>query len=293
MSEVPVPPQPPQRRRLPWWAWTLIAFGAVIVLAIPVVVVVGGLAAYVGHSASETSPDQPFIDGPEQRPNARSPLDCREQCFGLDDATLMAVSAADVAPLAIDDELNGVGELEPSAVGAVAPEVGEHWLDVGGDGECSFLPRNAPYFSVGPDSASSDPIAWVQTWKTGAEMMDIAARAFPTTQDASAFVRDLHRRVAACPWQDLNIPSAGGLDTSLVQITPQAGIDVPDDVAAVGWVREGSPGPRWRSYVWDLQRGNLVVQVRVLTDGRILEQDVAAFAEHMAERLGGLSAAAP
>jgi hypothetical protein len=104
-------------------------------------------------------------------------------------------------------------------------------------------------------------------------------------------MRDLHERVAACPWQDLDTPTAGGLDSSLVQVTSQAAIDVPSEVAAVGWVREGSPGPRWRSYVWDLQRGNLVVQVRVLTDGRILEQQVATFAELLAERLGHLEAA--
>jgi hypothetical protein len=124
-------------------------------------------------------------------------------------------------------------------------------------------------------------------------MMDIAARTFPTTEDASAFMRDLYKRVAACPWQDLKTPAAGGLDTSLVQITAQAAIDVPNEVAAVGWVREGSPGPRWRSYVWDLQRGNLVVQVRVLTDGRILEQHVATFAELIAERLGDLQVPTP
>jgi hypothetical protein len=94
--------------------------------------------------------------------------------------------------------------------------------------------------------------------------------------------------VAACPWQDLKVPSAGGLDTSLIQITAQAAIDVPNDVAAVGWVREGSPGPRWRSYVWDLQRGNLVVQVRVLTDGSVLEENVATFTELVAARLGEL-----
>jgi hypothetical protein len=104
---------------------------------------------------------------------------------------------------------------------------------------------------------------------------------------------DIHQRVAACPWQDLNVPAAGGLDTSLVQITAQAAIDVPSEVAAVGWVREGSPGPRWRSYVWELQRGNLVVQVRVLTDGRIVEEQVVTYAEFIAERLGSLQTATP
>src|SRR5690606_29735912 len=100
-------------------------------------------------------------------------------------------------------------------------------------------------------------------------------------------------RVAACPWQDLNTPAAAGLDTTLVQITAQAAVAVPDDIAAVGWVPEGSPGPRGRSYVWDLQRGAGVVQVRVLTDGRLLERDVAGFTELLAERMGNLPAAAP
>jgi hypothetical protein len=40
--------------------------------------------------------------------------------------------------------------------------------------------------------------------------------------------------------------------------------------------------------VWDLQRGNLVVRVRMLTDGRILEQDAATFVELVAARLGEL-----
>ena len=142
-------------------------------------------------------------------------------------------------------------------------------------------------------ATSEDPISWIQTWETGDEFTDLAARAFPSTDDASAFMHDLHARVASCPWQDLDIPVAGGLDTSLVQTTAQAAIDVPSEVAAVGWVREGTPGPRWRSYVWDLQRGNLVVQVRVLTDGRIPEQDVADFAELIAERLGNLPVSTP
>lgn len=287
VSEYIGAPSPAQRRGLPWWGWTLIAVGVATVIgfvALPVL----GLVAYVNHSLRETSPDQPFIEGAPQRPAAESPLACPEQCFDIDAALLAAVSAEDVARLSIMDELYTVGELEPSTVAVVAPDVGEYWLELDGDAECAFIPANAPYIAVGPDSTSEDPISWVQTWETGYEMTDLAARAFPTTEDASAFLRDIHERVIACPWQDTNVPVANGLDTSLVQITAQAAIEVPSDVAAVGWVREGEPGPRWRSYVWDLQRGNLVLQVRVLTDGRIVEQDVASFAELVAERLGEL-----
>ena len=292
MSETIEAPRPAKRRGLPWWAWTLIASAVVVVLSILVLSVLG-IVAYVGHSLRETSPDQPFIEGSAQQPDAKSPLICTERCFELDAASLMAVSADDLSQLSISDERYGVGEFEPSTVHAVAPAVGKQWLALGGDEECAFIPSNAPYVAVGPGSASEDPISWVQTWETGNEMTDIAARIFPTTDDASAFMRDLHERVASCPWQDLNTPTAGGLDTSLVQITAQAAIDVPNEVAAVGWVREGSPGPRWRSYVWDLQRGNLIVQVRVLTDGRILEQNVASYAELVAGRLGTLQAGAP
>lgn len=292
MTEASSTPAPTRRRGLPWWAWALIALGVVVILIVPVMTVVG-FFAYARHSVSETSPDQPFISGPRQQPAAKTPLACPEACFTIDAATLMAVSADDVSQLSIKDELYAVGEIGQSTVSEVAPRVGEQWLSVDGDEECSFVPVNAPYIPVGPDSSSEDPISWVQTWETGDEMTDISARVFATTDAASAFMSDIHQRVAACPWQDLNVPAAGGLDTSLLQITAQAAIDVPGEVAAVGWVREGDPGPRWRAYVWELQRGNLVVQMRVLTDGRIVEEQVATYAEFIAERLGRLQAGMP
>lgn len=183
---------------------------------------------------SETAPDQAFLTGPPQQPDANTPLTCPERCFELDAADSMAVVAEDVSQLSIGDERYGVGEFEPGTVVAVAPEIGKQWRDVGGDEQCAFLPGNAPYFAVGADATSEDPISWVQTWQTGDEMMDIAARVFPTSEEASRFMRDLHDRVAACPWEDLDVPAAGGLDTSLIQITAQAAIDVPDEVAAVG-----------------------------------------------------------
>jgi hypothetical protein len=291
MSEITLP-EAPKKRGVPWWVWLVIALVVAAVVGFGALMVVG-FAAYVNHSYSETSPDQPFLEGPAQRPDANSPLLCPDQCFALESSDLLAVSAAETASLSIEDETHGVGDLGSSTVAEVAPPGGEQWLEVGGDAECSFITTSAPYFPVGPDSTSADPIRWVQVWETDDEMMDISSRQFPSTEAATAFLRDLHTRVAECPWQDLNIPAAGGLDTTLIQITPQAAIEVPADVAAVGWVREGTPGPRWRSYVWDLQRGNLVVQVRVLTDGRVLEQDVAEFAELVAARLGDLQPSTP
>jgi len=283
MSETTATPKPRMRLGLGWWV--LIAVGVLAVLSFLAVAGLG-IFAFVNHSLRETSPDQPFIEGSPQQPDAESPLICPKQCFDITAATLLAVTAEDVAQLSINDEVPDVSGL--STVADVAPAVGEQWLELGGDEECAFIPVNAPYISVGPDSTSPDPVSWVQAWETDAEMTDIAGRVFPSTEEASAFMRDLHDRVTACPWQDMNLPTAGGADTYLVEITPQAAIDVPDEVAAVGWVREGTPGPRWRSYVWDLQRGNLVVQVRVLTDGRILEQDVATYTEILADRLSGL-----
>lgn len=285
-SEV-IEPSAPGRRRLPWWAWLLILLASGVVIAIPALVILGMLS-YVGHSVSETSPDQPFIQGALQQPQADAPLPCPDQCFAVGDAALLAVSSDDVSMLRIEDVLHDVAAFEPATVAEVAPAVGESWRAAGGDASCAFLPANAPYFAVGSDATSVDPISWVQTWQTGDEVMDIAAREFSSTDEASRFMLDLHNRVASCPWQDMNLPAAGGLGATLVQITPQAAIEVLSEVAAVGWVREGVPGPRWRSYVWDLQRGNLVVQVRVITDGRVLERDVAAFAEIIGARLAQL-----
>ena len=290
MSKSIVVVEPAKKRGLPWWAWSLIAGAVVVLLAVVafVTIMVMGFSAYVSHSIAETSPDQAFLEGEAQQPRAVSPLPCPDQCFDLDDANAVAVSVDDLSVLAIEDEIHGVGAFEPASVGDIAPAVGEDWLSVGGDAQCAFVIANAPYIPLGSDGTSLDPIMWLQTWETDSEVMDIAARTFATTEEASAFMLDIHERVPRCAWQDLAIPSAGVLDSTLVEITAQAAIDVPDSVAAVGWVREGTPGPRWRSYVWDLQSGNLVVQVRVLTDGRVLEQDVADFAELVAGRLGDL-----
>ncbi|MCS5496558.1 hypothetical protein NY547_04805 [Cnuibacter physcomitrellae] len=279
----------PSNRGLPWWMWTLV----VLAIAGFVALMVRGVSAYVHHSVAETSPEQQLLEGPTQQPDAIAPLQCPESCLDLSASARLGVSADDVVPLSIDDDRYGAGDLESATVADVAQAVGEEWLAVGGEAQCSFVPTNAPYFPTGPDSTSTDPISWVQVWQTGDEVMDISSRQFPSTEDASAFLHDLHTRVAACPSQDLNVPSAGGLDSSLVQITAQSAIEVPDDVAAVGWVREGAPGPRWRSYVWDLQRGNLIVQVRVLTDGRVLEQDVATFTHLVAVRLSDLEPVTP
>ena len=147
------------RRGSRWWAWVLIAGATVVGIAVPVL----GLAVYVSHSLAETSPDQPLMEGEKQRPTASTPLVCPPQCFGLDAADQLAVTTADLSPLPITDEQFGVGEIEPSTVAEAAPEVGEPWVDVGGDPTCSFLIANAPYLPDGEGATATDPIGWVQT----------------------------------------------------------------------------------------------------------------------------------
>ncbi|MBO9627608.1 MAG: hypothetical protein J7484_14705 [Microbacterium sp.] len=280
------------RRGLAWWGWLLIGLGAAAVLAvIAYIALIGiGLSAYVNHSIAETSPDQPFLIGDPQDPVATAPLSCPSGCFDTTAFDEMAVDAADVAPLGPLEETDAPGSIDPGTVAQLVELTAETWTKQGGDAECAFVPSNAPYIAArtAPDADSTDPLVWVQVWRSEAEVLDISGRVFPSSDNAEGYLQDLHERVAACPWQDMEgVPAPGG-DTSLVQITAQAAIPVPDDVAAVGWTREGTPGARWRAYVWDLQRGNVVLRVRVLTDGRILEQQVADFAATMAARLAAV-----
>jgi len=261
---------------------------AVAVGVILLTLFVAGFLAYVRHSLAETSPDQPFLSGAPQNPDALRPLVCGEPCFGVDTAYGMAVTRGDISMLAVTDLVNDVGESAPRAVAETDPGAVAGWIDMGGTSECAFIPSSAPYIAAEPDASSRDMLVWMQTWTAGNEVMDLSARVFTTSEDASAFMHDVHARVAGCPWVNTNIPTQAGLDTVLVQVTAQAAIDVPDEVAAVGWVREGQPGDAWRSYVWDLQRGNLVVQARVITDGRVTEPQVAEFSEGLAQRLTSL-----
>lgn len=140
MSETIGEPRPAKGRGLRWWAWTLIALAGVVVLTVPVLGVVG-LFAYVEHSVNETSPDQPFLKGAAQQPDAESPLPASSptDAVSADPDHWVVVTFEDTADTfdleTMDDlletELSADEALRSAGIGWIdGNEVGEHQYDL-------------------------------------------------------------------------------------------------------------------------------------------------------------------
>lgn len=272
----------PERR----WPWGLIT--GVLVGALVVGVVVGTISGFVAGIATTVvgsipvAPDQPLQTGPPGAPVAVEPLECSTACFdppkagdfGTDDAHF--------------DEIGLVSTTAPwGFYGDIAvEEMYEGDLDytngfIGAPGSCFFTVTRGPYVpSLGnPDVSSLDLVYFLVTHEDKREMDSgqISARLFADTSAATTYLTDLAGSIEDCAEEERVI-----LGGEPANITPLPALDVPDSVAAVGWVMEQEPGWGWRTYSADLQRGNAVVRIQVITDGAITEQQFRTLVESYA-----------
>jgi hypothetical protein len=118
-------------------------------------------------------------------------------------------------------------------------------------------------------------------------LLDQSVRIFDDSAAASTHLNRLAASIAGCESVEF-----GPVDDRYVaHVSAAPALALPDRIAAAGWVRTGVPGLRWRVYVFDLQHANLVVRLRLFTDGTIREEDFRAFVEGSAVTLGGLEPA--
>jgi hypothetical protein len=105
------------------------------------------------------------------------------------------------------------------------------------------------------------------------------ARVFPDTATATGYMAALDAGLGACTaYADMN-----GSTTEIV--TRQAAIDVPESVAALGWVREPL-STNDRFYVMDLQRANIVIRTVGYNDGTYTDELWREFMVDAAAQLG-------
>jgi len=144
---------------------------------------------------------------------------------------------------------------------------------------CFFAPTNSP-LSGAPDDAlatSTDPVLFIGTHEDPARMntLDQSMRVFSDSASASEYLAGLATAVDDCREVTIGPPA----ERYTASVDPEAQLALPDSVAGVGWARTGDPGPRWRAYVVDLQRGNVVVRTRLLTDGSTSESAFRGWVE--------------
>ena len=271
MTDTPAP-----RRR--WLPWVIIGGVLVVLVALAMLVSVA-----VGIVQSRLAPDQPLLTGEQASGIAAQPLECSGSCFDSEDIPSTQIGLEDVAEFGIDATPFPWGTYDSITAGALKRQSLANWTgsDSGPD-SCFFVPTNAP-LSFSDNEESEDLIDWTGTLANAekSNALDQSVRFFADSTTASEYLVELRSHVEDCD----SVSTGSGRNFYSADVSPAPELDLPDSVTGIGWIRTGDPGLRWRSYVVDLQRGNLVVRTRLLTDGSIREAEFRQLVEDLAVQL--------
>lgn len=263
-----------------------IATGALVLVGLLTTAVVAFVNGTIEAFDRDVKPDQPLVSGDPGVPVAQRPLECEGPCF--DETSLPALTAPDerFSRLGLIDETTPPEFADPVPAGELIADASEWWLTYHGTpDQCFFVTSSAPYAATYPSAEpdSADTVVFLATHedRDRIDLVDHSARLFPDTAAATAYLAGLAAAVSDCEGIEVGPDD----DRQTATITPMPALALPDEVAAAGWVREGTAGPRWRCYVVDLQRGNVVVRIRLFTDGLITEHQFRNTVELYAKQL--------
>ncbi len=221
----------------------------------------GGSAVFDSDGADDSAPlDDGFV---ARGAHAVDPLDCDDDCLG-----------GSVRSLAFDPaEYDAVGLDEQYGVDPPYGTVESHgwnldsWAEAGGEpDECFFTISTTPHaFGADDVGIAVDDEVWSLGWagRSSGTNVSQTVRVFAHSDGAVNFMARMEQRIAGCD------------DYRLVEqyysatVGPLDGLELPDDVAAVGWIESGIGTARNSGYYSvDLQRGNLVERISLYSDGR-------------------------
>ncbi|CAN5183416.1 hypothetical protein BH09ACT5_BH09ACT5_01440 [soil metagenome] len=230
---------------------------------------------------------EPLATGEPGSPVALDPLECPSQCLTYQQVDETAFTQDDLFALGLTVEDEGAGVGSAYAANSELSYVVKNWERGGTSPDACFpMSLTEPLaVALGEDLESpTDRIYYVSAY-SDRDQWDYefqSARVFESTEAASNHMASLSELVAGCTHY-----SAGNTDgmTWEADVTPAPALTVPDGVAAVGW-QEASTN--YRYYVFDLQRGNIVVRTTLFVTGSTPEKDFREAVANLALRLGGL-----
>jgi hypothetical protein len=275
VATVREPSAPPVRRRRRWIPFAIV--GGILLF---VAIVVGGIFAVrsiVVNGLNSSQFNQPLVTGAPQVATAKSAMECDGACFTTADIEATVLSESTLDDFGITKHDYPWGTYDPTTPDALYRNTMADWkANSGSPDSCIFALGNSPaVIDVESDKGVSDDIEFTGTHASDdvSTIVDQSVRLFPDTVSATAYLTKLASQIDSC-----SVISIGeGKNFSSAEITPAPQLDVWGDMAAVGWVRTGDFGPRWRAYVFDIQRGNLVVRTRMITDGSYYESEFRDF----------------
>lgn len=282
---VPVP-EPGSRKP---WVLPVVITAVVLFVAGIVFAAYTLVSALIAGPAGLPAPNQPLATGAPAEPVAVAPLDCDGACFAESSVGEFIVDLDAYREVGLDSTTQPWGAFEPVPAGQLYERDLDSWLTYDGTpDECFFVPTSAPYAPTidARWGESTDLVHFVGTQedRDRRDMSEQSLRLFTDTTAATAYLTAVSTALSGCD----EIAIGPSSNRYAAAITAMPAFALPDSVAAVGWVRTGLPGVRWRAYTVDVQRGNAVTRIRLLTDGSITEQAFRELVEEYAIELAAL-----
>jgi|GEM_PF-1138847 len=275
---------------------TIVA-GSVIVLGLMVWALISLMSSFFGVVGdvvsglpeeivgTDDSGVERLMAGQPGSPYAQQPLECDGPCFVEDDvaATVLDDSVFDTLGIAVSGE--GWTPSSSARADDVFRYAKEDWVTYEGAPDSCFVtyPFGPVSYAYGSDeNVPADPIheTVYKTDKKEYSMVQQSVRVFESTIAASTHMSTVATSVEGCANYQIGL----GADLWSADVTAPPALDVPDSVAAVGWVENGR---YYRYFSFDIQRGNLVVRTLIGTD-TVSEKRVRDFMENVAENLSTL-----
>lgn len=280
------PPAPASSKTRRWMPWAI---------ATAILLVIGSIALALGAVMNAAAPARdpsgdPLVVGDPGFHHAAI-LECADPCFDEADiaATVLSDATLDALGLTQHDSPWGTNNATTPAK-ALRATTASWAADDGAPDACVFVLGTSPsVVDLESDQGLQDPIEFTgeHAASNSSSTLDQSIRIFPDTASAMGYMSRLNYQVAGC--DEISTGSPAERQTAQVTAAPQLGL--PEDVASVGWVRTGETGPQWRAYVFDMQRGNLIVRTSLSTDGSISELDFRAFVEKYAIQFASIAPA--
>lgn len=228
----------------------------------------------------------PLVEGEPGPATAADPTVCPDECFPYEVFGEIVLDASVYSELGTGNQQEEWGDYPNTTPGKEYTYTAKYWKD--GEGtpvECFVAYGQVPIATryderpVAPD----DTIAYLGYFTSDDEYSTLqeSARTFVDSAAAEAHMTTFKELVAGCTSYEIGT----GSEYWTADVSPTPALDLPDSVAAVGWVEDS---PFGRYYATDLQRGNLVVRATLYTDGGVTEEQYRDYLEALAQQLAAL-----
>jgi hypothetical protein len=264
----------------------LIVAGALVAILLVGGLLVGAVVALVnviGNFPQAPIAHEP-IDGAPGPTVAAEPMQCPDHCFTADAAPSTIPPGAELDAIGLT-KLTETWGGEASLQEAYDATATSWRQDRGTPTACFDVYSAAPMAAAlgSPPGPTEDVIKFLGSHsnRSGHSIMYQTVRIFPTSQGAVEHLAGLDEQLQRCSAYDVTVN--GVLRSS--SVTRAAAVQLPDSVAAVGWVETSSRG---NYFAFDLQRSNMVVRTYLITDGQVSESQFRALITNLAVRVSKL-----